>query len=224
METQLGFFAKHWTAGRVKTRLAATIGPEAAALVAKRFIETLAGRLHAVGERQVVGFSPADSHDEFAALVGDDWQLLAQCQGDLGQRMQHYFESAFSRGAQRVVLLGADSPDLPRQLIAQAFEQLKKQQLVLSPTDDGGYCLIGASVVPPPVFTNMPWSSQQLWQTTLEHLAAIGWTQGKQWGILPAWYDVDDASDLERLRKNLAGTADPHLARLATELDQLLPL
>lgn len=218
MTTQLGIFAKACSPGRVKTRLAAGVGEENAATIAERFLHTLVDRLAGTTKQKVIGFAPANSGDWFRERFDDTWELQPQCEGDLGDRMRHYFATAFAKGAERVVLLGADSPNLPLEYVEQAFEQLKTQRLVLGPTGDGGYYLIGASGVVPPVFDAMPWSSNQLWQATETELKAIDWREGDQWSRLPSWYDVDTIEDLQRLQADLANTEEQPLQALRQEI------
>jgi len=220
--------AKHWTPGQVKTRLAATIGDERAAHVARLFIQTVTARLMGVASRQVLAYSPAGSHRDFSQLAGANWQVEPQCEGDLGARMKHYFTSAFAAGAQRVVLLGADSPNVPLAYINTAFERLATQQLVLGPTGDGGYYLIGARRTAdapsiPPVFDEMPWSSERLWQATTSRLAKQQWREGYEWSPLPLWYDIDTMDDLNRLLRDLSSDdCDPALADLNHQLQAVL--
>lgn len=222
MTTQVGVFAKHWMPGQVKTRLAAAIGHESAATVARLFIETLLDRLSGIADRSVIGYSPAESERSFRSLAGTSWRLQPQCAGDLGARMHHYFSSAFADGAERILLLGADSPDVPLEVVSNALDLLADHRLVLGPTDDGGYYLIGASVEPPPVFEHMPWSRETLWEATTSHLSKLGWREGTDWVALPAWYDVDTADDLARLNERLASSEEEPLRTLARQLTELL--
>ncbi|MEM8865437.1 MAG: TIGR04282 family arsenosugar biosynthesis glycosyltransferase [Planctomycetota bacterium] len=221
--TQIGIFAKYWTPGKVKTRLAADIGDERAAAVARLFVETLIRRLNGGADRHVIGFAPAEASAAFSTLAPSGWQVEPQCEGDLGARMRYYFETAFAAGAGRVILLGADSPNVPLAVIREAFERLADQRLVLGPTDDGGYYLIGARSEAPPVFDAMPWSDATLWQATTDRLAARGWRQDRDWSPLPPWYDVDTMDDMQRLRTELQETSDDQaLAALRDSLEEVL--
>lgn len=223
MPTQLGIFAKHWTPGRVKTRLAVTIGRERAAEVARCLLKTLLVRMSRTADRHVVGYTPSDAGEPFERLAGPEWCLSTQCEGDLGQRMEHYFRTAFAAGFDRVVLIGADSPTLPQSIVADAFERLTESSLVLAPTDDGGYCLIGASGDLPPIFDEMPWGEPTLWQATVARLEQHGWRRGDTWHELPPWYDVDAIDDLVRLRQELSDHPDDAaLVQLRRDLDRIL--
>ena len=205
---QLGIFAKYWQPGQVKTRLATAIGAEAAARIYRQCLATLLVRLEAVADRRVLAYAPADRAEEFSTLSGDRWELMPQAAGDLGERMRHYFASAFAAGARKVVLLGSDSPTLPTEYIQRALRMLDRRSVVLGPTTDGGYYLVGATGREPPIFADIRWSSTAVWQQTIDHLDAAGCLFGQ----LPVWYDVDDGHDLSRLRDDLErlAAAAPH--------------
>jgi hypothetical protein len=96
-----------------------------------------------------------------------------------------------------VVIIGSDSPTLPRQFLVDAFARLRTCDVVLGPSVDGGYCLIGARVAVPELFTGIAWSTPEVLPETLRRLAGYS-----HW-LLPTWYDVDDAADLEHLREQL---------------------
>jgi glycosyltransferase A (GT-A) superfamily protein (DUF2064 family) len=98
---QLGMFAKYWEPGSVKTRLAAAIGDEAASSLYRRFVLTLLSRFEGIGQRRVLAYTPPERRAEFESLVADGWLLAAQGDGDLGQRMQHYFAEAFRQRQSR---------------------------------------------------------------------------------------------------------------------------
>ena len=210
---ELGIFAKHWQAGQVKTRLAASLGAERAAELYRVFVETLLVRQADCGDRRVLAFTPSDRRAEFARLVAERqlsgaWRLEPQAEGDLGVRMHHFFTTAFGAGATRVVLLGSDSPNLPKPFVEQAFGWLDEVPIVLGPTYDGGYYLIAARrdaarddgsprLLP---FEGIPWSSDSVWRETTAQLDAAGCP----YRVLPKWYDVDDLDDLACLASDLA--------------------
>jgi rSAM/selenodomain-associated transferase 1 len=219
--TLLGLFAKHWQPGQVKTRLAATIGYEAASRLHRRFVETLVARFRDVADDRVLCFSPPEAGPEFAPLAAGAWRLVPQVSGDLGRRMQAFFEQAFSFGARKVLLIGSDSPSLPAQYLDQAFDVLTERDVVLGPATDGGYYLLGARDRPPPVFEGIFWSTDRVWAQTVSRLDAAGLA----WTPLSPWYDVDTVEDLARLRDELAASdpADEPLARLRQDVNLNLP-
>lgn len=197
---QFGMFAKHWTPGRVKTRLAASIGEELATEFHRVCVTTILDRFASKGDRRVVGFAPPDREEEFRAVAGDDWTVKAQVAGDLGGRMAAYFEEAFAAGAKRVVLIGSDSPNLPAAFLQSAFDALSSHDVVLGPSDDGGYYLVGMSKMVPELFVDVDWGSEQVWKQSMDRLkrAEASFHQ------LDEWYDVDQLPDLQRLSRDLA--------------------
>ena len=192
-------FAKYWEPGKVKTRLAAQIGKTAASQIYRGFITTMLRRFCNAATTRVVAFTPVERESEFAKIVDKKWQLTAQITGDLGQRMRAYFEQAFSRGASQVVLVGSDSPSLPEEIVPQAFQLLETNRVVLGPSSDGGYYLVGASKGVPPIFDGIDWSSSRVWQQTVDCLER----NDVDFAVLREWYDVDDLDDLRRLSKEL---------------------
>ena len=201
---QLGMFAKFWAPGEVKTRLAAAIGAEAAARLHAVFVRTLLARFQAVADRRVLAFSPSERRADFEAVLPAAWRLEPQSAGDLGRRMQHYFESAFAAGAERVVLIGSDSPTLPAEYIEAAFDQLHRRPVVLGPAHDGGYYLVATAGASPPIFDSIAWSQPTVFDETVARLHAAG----LDYGLLPAWHDVDTHEDLVRLRDELSAAAN----------------
>ncbi|MCH7727636.1 MAG: TIGR04282 family arsenosugar biosynthesis glycosyltransferase [Planctomycetes bacterium] len=217
---QLGIFAKYWEPGKVKTRLGAQIGQGRASRLYRAFLDTTLARLAQVAQRRVLAFTPSERQEDFAQLADNAWVVEPQSNGDLGHRMWRYFEAAFAAGARRVVLLGSDSPTVTLELIQQAFDHLEESEVVLGPTHDGGYYLVGAAGGAPPIFDNISWSSSTVWQQTVERLHDAGCSYAE----LPKWYDVDDRNDLLRLEQDLRSRAecDLHLRRLQTIVQEVI--
>lgn len=210
--------AKHWQPGKVKTRLAGTHGQSHAAMVHALFVCTLLERLQAAADRRILAYAPPAAERAFAGVVKGRWELAAQAEGDLGMRMERLLEAGLAASA-RVVLIGSDSPDLPRQYLDEAFAALASRQVVVGPSFDGGYYLVGAAGRVPPIFRGIDWSTPQVWQQTVARLAEAG----VAWHELPGWYDVDDGADLQALAQRLAGEeADARLVQLRRELHTLM--
>lgn len=202
-----GVFAKHPTPGRVKTRLAASIGEQAAADVYRVFLTSLLRNLKAVGDTREVSIAPFEtSRSEFEDIAENCWKVTPQCAGDLGEKMRFYFDSAFAAGASRVVLIGSDSPLLTPALINSAFEELATANVVLGPTDDGGYYLVGARQTTPPIFSDMLWSTPRVWPETIARLQSAGVSYAE----LPRQLDIDDIDDLKQLHHALIAAYTNH--------------
>ncbi len=217
---QLGMFAKFWQPGLVKTRLAAAIGAPAAARVHQHCLAALVTRFGETADRRVLCVTPPEQAPAFSALAGGQWQITAQCAGDLGQRMRHYFEQSLSTGADRVVLIGADSPTLPGEYLNEAFRRLAEVPVVLGPSDDGGYYLIGLSRPPPDIFQDVAWGTANVWRQTVARLQAAG----ERYHELPSWYDIDTVDDLARLRSDLTGPLgdEPSLRPLRETIEMIV--
>jgi len=212
MVRQLGVFAKYWQPGAVKTRLGEAIGYERASQLYRIFLVTTCQRFESAGDRRVLAYTPAERRADFEQLAGQVWETEPQATGDLGCRMRNYFATAFDNDAARVVLIGSDTPTLPLEFVEQAFDLLAEYRVVLGPSDDGGYYLVGASVGNPPIFSGVSWSSPDVWSQTTRLLNEAGYS----FGILPKWYDVDDRETLDRLHNELKETqaTNPALADL----------
>ena len=219
MRTLLAMFAKLWTPGQVKTRLAVSLGPERAAAIQRLFVETLATRFGQTADDRLIVFTPPAAETEFRDVVQDRWRLSPQADGDLGYRIRTFFEQALTHFDQ-VVLIGSDSPDLPAEFVSDAFAALQSHNVVLGPAQDGGYYLVGAARIAPPIFDEVPWSTAQVWPQTIARLRA----RNCRWHELPAWFDVDEIHDLRALAERLVDTQhrEGELARLYHRLQGLL--
>lgn len=139
-----------------------------------------------------------------------------QAEGNLGERMGAAFERALSDGAGRVVIFGSDSPTLPRSVPPLAFRHLRKSDLVVGPTEDGGYYLIGCRRMDPALFENVAWSTPDTCAQTLANAARLGYKTA----LLERWFDLDCWRDAERLLAD-AQRGIPLPSRLAAFFSQL---
>ncbi len=211
----VGLFAKHWTPGKAKTRLAAKIGKRAASEAARCFIEVTLERLSLLEGKRILAYTPAKERAAFEALPQvrtGGWELALQPDlPRLGERMRWFFETTIAGGAQAALLVGSDSPDLPLAAVRRAQDWLLSSgppnRLVLGPTADGGYWLIGVRGEPAPVFEGLPWSSPDLLRATLQRLEKAGWREGEDYLLVDQWYDVDTTEDLATLQQRLAERA-----------------
>jgi rSAM/selenodomain-associated transferase 1 len=221
MTTQLGVFAKYWQSDTVKTRLARSIGREQASKLYRCFIETTLERFRDVGDRRYLVFWPPQNRREFAELAGSDWELVEQCDGDLGQRMQSYFRQRLGTTSTRRVLIGTDSPTLPTDYVIEAFESLQEtNQVVLGPSHDGGYYLVGIREAVPEIFSGIAWSTAEVFAQTVAMLER----SRIPYAVLPSWYDIDEFENLRRLADDLSAVPsdDSALGRLSTMVGALL--
>ena len=204
-------FAKPPLAGRVKTRLAQSLGGEGAARLYACFLRDAAGTARALraarpGVSLVCEWAleQGETLDEFplADWLPGPFLHRAQTGADLGMRMAAALGRPLAFG-RRAVLIGTDFPDLPHEVLGDAFESLAstdEPKVALGPAADGGYYLIGMNRFLPEIFTGIPWSTSGVLSRTLERAGALG----AGTALLPEWRDVDDADDLEALKGRLS--------------------
>lgn len=191
-------FAKAPVPGYAKTRLARLLGNEAAARLALRMLQqTLLRAIEAdIGPVELC-CAPDVSHPQFQhAARTFDIALTAQGNGDLGARM-HRALSRRLEGRSRVLLIGADAPDLGPAQLREAAKALLSHPAVFGPAADGGYVLVGLSRPMPSLFNGIAWSTDQVMTQTrkrLDELAVIG-------AELPVMRDIDEPEDLAYLPK-----------------------
>lgn len=213
---ELAVFVRAPVAGSVKTRLHSVFGPDGATELYCAFVEDVVARCERVREAGRVSLSlwADDASDpmveRWASALGTE--PLQQPDGDLGARLVKAFETGLGR-AERVVVIGSDAPTFPFSNIANAFGQLAQVPLVLGPSNDGGYVLIGASGATPR-FDDVRWSTELAYRDTRAANASLAV------GTLPPWYDIDEEADLCTLRAHLSvePAAAPATAAALTRL------
>lgn len=194
----LAIMAKAPVAGAVKTRLVPPLTAQQAAEFYRALLVDQFEHLSNIGgAERYVFFAPADAEATLRELAGADYAYLPQCDGDLGARMAQVFVDLWQRGHGNVVLIGSDLPALPLAIIDDAFARLAsgEPRVVLGPSQDGGYYLVGMNRPTPEIFTNMTWSHERVLADTtarLDHLGAA-------FSLLPSWFDLDVAEDFRRL-------------------------
>lgn len=203
METLI-LFASPPAAGKTHPRLAKERGAKDAVRLGSGFLEDTARlcgrwrteRTGADQNRKLV-FCVDDVDDpiirELAVVAGA--RIERQHGDSLGERLQHAFATELDRGARAVCAVGADTPTLPSWMLEHAFRALLWECVVLGPTFNGGVWLLGVQRPAPDLFSSTPWSTPAVLAVTSERLRA----QGIEPHLLPFWYDVEAAADLERL-------------------------
>ena len=120
------------------------------------------------------------------------WPTILQQGEGLGERLTHAFAWAFGQGARQVVAIGSDAPELSAEWIKQAFLKFRTRDIVLGPTPDGGYHLIGMKRLYPELFMGMPWSSSKLFALTVSRIRQLELSHA----CLPPIADLDTVDDL----------------------------
>ncbi len=164
-------------------------------------LDTLAA-VAPIAAQKAVLYTPLDGEAEIQRMTPFAAEFLAQRGATLGERMRNAASDLLERGFGRVVLVGADLPTLPAAYVEDALERLSRPQesLVLGPSEDGGYYLIGLTRVHDELFDGIPWGAADVLHRTQEAAAALRLPVE----LLPIWYDVDLPSDLQRVRHRTA--------------------
>ena len=194
--------AKQPAVGRTKTRLCPPLSAVEAAELYQALLDdtiTLVSRLRRF--RLAAAVTPPAAIDAMRASVPRDALLVPVAGADIGACLDQATGHLFARGFCRVIALNSDGPTLPAEHIERAEALLEQADVVLGPNVDGGYYLIGLRRPCPDLFRDIAWSTGRVAAQTLDRAAALGLSVA----LLPPWYDVDTAADLERLRIELAG-------------------
>jgi rSAM/selenodomain-associated transferase 1 len=193
--------AKQPAPGQTKTRLCPPLTHDQAADLYDCFLRDTLSIMRAVSDvRCVIGYLPEDAQGYFRQLA-PDMELSPQRGASLGERLDHLLTEALLGGSQRAVIMNSDSPTLPAGYLGQAFDDLADADVVLGPTHDGGYYLIGVKQPQPRLLREVQMSTSRVLADTLELAKAGGLTVS----LLPTWYDVDTIEELHQLDGEMAG-------------------
>ncbi len=196
---RLIIFTRYPVPGRTKTRLIPRLGVLGAAGLHQQLTEHVLRRLAgdpAIRARTTVQYT-GGSRAQMRGWLGRDIDLAPQRGADLGQRMLAALAAARARGHARIVLVGSDCPGLDRAGLLQAFGLLNSHDLVIGPSRDGGYYLIGIAkdlAIPrlTPLFADIAWGSA----TVLDQTLALADRIGLRCGLLSPLHDIDRPEDL----------------------------
>ncbi len=196
--------------GQSKTRLSPPLRPDECAAISACFIRDLASTIEVlIRDGDVAGYAlytPAGTETELRNLLPKSFGLILQSEGDLGTRLLAGTSELLAAGCAGAILVNSDSPTLPRRILRDAVDAVRRgDHVVLSPAHDGGYTLIGLSHPHERLFADMPWSTSDVFRLTLDRAHDIGVPVT----TVPGWYDVDDAASFQMLRDELAGKPPP---------------
>ena len=200
--------------GLVKTRLTPPLSRNEAAELARCFAQdVVTSALHLAGS-VIVAYYPADSRAELEVILPSNVTWVEQRGEDLGARLNAVSLQAFSLGFSPIVFVGTDSPTLPPAFISDAIHSLTTEEsdVVLGPTEDGGYYLIGLCRPMSELFGGVAWSTSNTYAETADNAARLD----MRLLALPLWYDVDAPSDLQRLQREVLTEAEAQANAPAT--------
>jgi rSAM/selenodomain-associated transferase 1 len=193
--------AKQPAVGQTKTRLCPPLTPtQAAALYEALLRDTVELAAGLEGVRLAIAVTPPEALGYFRRISPAGAILLPVAGADIGDCLKQVVSRLLAAGHRQALACNSDGPTLPPACLRQAVALLDESDVVLGPSEDGGYYLIGLKRPHPELFQGIAWSTGQVLDQTLERAEALGLSVA----LTPPWYDVDTASDLERLRNELA--------------------
>ena len=178
MRCAILLFVKYPEPGKVKTRLAATMGAEAAAGIYRRLVAAVLAGLPA-GDDLIVVFDPPEKRGQVAEwlqglLAGRRAEFVAQAAGDLGVRLERAFAEAFARGFEKVAVIGSDCIGLTPAVFSETWQALETRDAVLGPSTDGGYYLLALRQPCVALFHGIAWSTEAVRAQTLAQAQVAG--------------------------------------------------
>ncbi len=186
----LAIMAKSPEKGKVKTRLAKTLGDDSALAIYTKLLNYTFREANCSLWDTTIHWAGTPNKE----LNTYDFNSAVQKGDDLGQKMTYSFQQEFKKGAERVVMIGTDSAELTLGHIERAFGMLKLHDIVIGPAKDGGYYLIGMNENHPEILSGIPWSTEHVLEMTKE----IAEENHLSIGYLEELSDIDHESDLEK--------------------------
>ena len=184
-------FIKNPEKGKVKTRLAKTVGDDRALAIYKALLEhTRKLTLPVAASRFLFYSNEINSEDDWSTT---DFRKEVQSDGNLGDRMKAAFAKAFE-AHDRVLIIGSDCASLTTKIVEAGFTALDKSDFVMGPAMDGGYYLLGMNKYTPALFEAVPWSTETVGKITRDRIEAMG----KSCSLLPELSDIDFEEDWEK--------------------------
>ena len=187
MKNALIIFIKNIEKGKVKTRLAATVGDDKALQIYQALLGHTRKVASEVGAIRYLFYS---SHLEKDEWPEKDFEKHVQTGDDLGIRMANGFKKVFEKN-KNVVIIGSDCASLNSNILKRAFTLLTKTDFVVGPAQDGGYYLLGMNEYEPSVFENIEWSTESVFSKTIENIELLN----KKYALLPVLSDIDYEED-----------------------------
>jgi uncharacterized protein len=214
----LAVMTKAPEAGRVKTRLTPPLSAEEAAALNVCFLRDTTAAISRTADatkkaQGIAVYTPVGAEAAYAGILPADFQLVPQRGEAFGDRLSAATEDLLALGFDSLCLIDSDSPTLPERAFAEAIEFLARPEdsVVLGPSDDGGYYLIGLKKLHRRLFEGIDWSTERVLEQTIAAAREIELPVH----LLPTWYDVDERNTLSRLCAECFGSNGNHEAALA---------
>lgn len=188
-------FQKNLEKGKVKTRLARTVGDDKALNVFKALIKSTYDQIptnmldvHVFFGKRI---EPLDHPLHESAI------FHVQEGKDLGEKMTHAFEKLLNQGYKKLMIIGTDCPFITRKIFDKALQHLESHDVVIGPANDGGYYLLGAKSSPQKIMQGIEWSTSTVLESTLKAIDR----QGKTYQLLEVLTDIDNEEDFQKYKQ-----------------------
>ena len=182
-------FVKNLIPGQVKTRLAATLGNDAAMDIYQQLLKNLNSKIQSLEAEKIVFYSKCMEDDIWDSAI---FKKVVQQGNDLGERMENAFKVSLAAGNKKAVIIGSDCPGIDESILNEAFEKLTGFDIVIGPATDGGYYLLGMKKNYPFLFQDFEWSTDRVLQQTIE----LCNRNQLSYFLLPELSDIDEEKDL----------------------------
>ncbi|WP_452229726.1 MULTISPECIES: TIGR04282 family arsenosugar biosynthesis glycosyltransferase [unclassified Lacinutrix] len=190
-------FTRNPELGKVKTRLAKTIGDASALHIYSFLLEHTEKTIRNIDSDKAVYYSEKVRDQDI--WDNSAYQKHQQKGDDLGERMLHAFQNAFQNGYEKVLIVGSDLFDLKEKHIDEAFQKLEIRDVVIGPAKDGGYYLLGMKTVHTEVFDNKAWGTSSVFKDTMKDLQKFKIHQLEKLNDIDTFEDMEHNSTLKKL-------------------------
>jgi rSAM/selenodomain-associated transferase 1 len=217
----LVIMAKAPKPGVVKTRLAQSLPLEAVVELYRCLLDDTMALARSLGDVDVAIMCPASDMEDLSRAVGDSIPIVAQSGDGLAAGLTSVFAHFAEAGRRRIVAFNSDSPHLPASVLVSAFRALAQSDVVVGPTHDGGYYLVGATASHPGLFAGDGLGTTNAYEALLGRVRALGLSVS----LTDAFYDIDVAEDLSRLAAELQSVPGraPRTAQWLMEWRKAMP-
>ena len=195
MKQALIIFVRKPELGKVKTRLAATVGNEKALIIYKELLQHTFDIASATDADKFVFYASEIEKDDRWKAKRFFKEVLSY--DDLGAKMKNAFDLVFERGYDKVIIIGSDCFELTASLLNDAFNLLNKKNVTIGPAKDGGYYLLGMKEMFDFLFENKKWSTGTVYSSTVNDLES----NNLLYAVLPLLTDVDTEEDWRASKK-----------------------
>ncbi len=183
-------FVRNPILGKVKTRLAETLGAENAVKIYQKLLQHTHDITKDIVAEKYIFYADYISHDDL--WENEIYHKEMQNGLNLGERMENAFELLFDKGYKEIAIIGSDCYDLAAEILLTAFEQLKNVDIVIGPAKDGGYYLLGMNIFIPQLFENKNWSNNNVLSETIRQIHSYNYSLYQ----LQMLNDVDEEKDI----------------------------